>query len=446
MRNRVRSTVMPCVVQVPLRYGSGSLVQSFLPSYSTWFGGGDNGPPWVTKSSILDQVSPKGTRRYNPCSHLKNRAAMFTNVVKPFTVFDWGLNTTLTCRLTINGSFLASPPTIVPSTEHWGDLLDQLASSVSGQHNSAAMLPVTLWEAVKTIEMLRNPFNLLKPNWRRKVRKLTARDLCNKSSSIWLEGYYGWKSMFQDISQVATAAAEYLYGPAVQNLQEYGAERFSFTKNVKHAQDSVRYTVGTTASEWNYWYQTNQIPYFPNSPGLARLVDVNEQVSYTLGCNQIHDAYQRIQQANRLLRLAGVSNWRDVRDCLWEVVPFSFVIDWFVNTRGIWAKPNMWRLQQTDIKNVGFSTRSSTSYHVEILPGSGFLKRNSWLDTAYIVLPSTNAGSVIKTTESGLISSYSRQEGFPSVAPVDVTLASHGLKRIQCANGAALLLQQFFKP
>jgi hypothetical protein len=61
------------------------------------------------------------------------------------------------------------------------------------------MFFVTLAEAQKTIRMIRNPFNLLRTNWRKLCRRETALSLHKKAANVWLEGQYGWNSFWYDV-------------------------------------------------------------------------------------------------------------------------------------------------------------------------------------------------------------------------------------------------------
>lgn len=405
---------------------------------------GNRGPLYINFSEMWDELSPSGSRyTMNPCIHTKSQGAFFDSKF----YFEFGSWPT-PCNVHLRFFMEYSKIPEVPSGP-WGDLLDDLANTVEGHHNDATMLSVSLLEGVKTLEMMKNPFNFLKPNFRRKARKLSAALLSKKGAGIWLESYYGWKSLYQDVTSSAKALAIFLNESPSRTLEENGWTRLTASSRLQVESKSAKYALnGTSESLWNY---ALQLPDFRTDSwtfnGPARLTNYSHDVLYTVGCSQLQSAFQRIQNTRRFLRLSGLANWRDIRDTIWEVIPFSFVVDWFVNTHGIWAPLNNWRLQESDIKEPWFTTKSSISYDAEMM----------WLCPDFIryagpgpymgqVPRGRPADYIMKSVSRGSLVSYHRESGLVSPDAVDAKFLSRGLKRIQCLNGLALLTQLFVKP
>lgn len=409
---------------------------TFDQNFSSY--GGHPGPNGGTYSQITDQLSPKGRYSFNPCTHIRSQGALFDN--KFFYDFVAPINP---APMWYKFYYEYRPSSPQVSNPPWEGLLDDLANLVEGHHSQASMLSVTLLEGLTTLNMMRNPFSLLKPNFRRKVRKLTARRLANTSANVWLEGYYGWKSFYQDVTGAAKSLAYFLNEPSTSIFENDEVIRLSVSKTQIIAQQSTVYDCGTTVDLWNHW---KAVSGFPNSNGVpvARRTNVCISENYRIGCLQFQDAFQRIQNTRRFLRLSGMANWRDIRDTIWEVIPFSFVIDWFVDQRGIWAPLNKWRLSQTDVKEVGYTVQHHQEYDVEV---NLLLPFSLYYATAYpwaYKMPLGKCGDyILRSIAKGTYHYYCRTSGFPLTNLVDVKFLSHGLKRIQLLNGAALLLQRF---
>lgn len=409
-----------------------------------WFGyNADCSTGIFRKETISDQTSPGGKFTYNPVIHTLSVPAGFGGNSKVLTYSNHP--NTPNCSVEYASGLMMYSPSITRPAGPWGGMLDDLAALADGKVSDACMLPVTLLELGKTVAMVRNPFSLLKPNWRKVARKRTALSLAKSASNVWLEGYYGWKSAYQDVCSVAKATHAFLSHPATRALEEGESSRLSVTRTTR-TNTPILMACGIPGSFWNSkvyqstwsWGISGDYSYC-----LFRLRNVSDTVAHTFGCRKFQDARERISQAKRILRYAGAGSWRDVRDTIWEVVPYSFVLDWFVDARGIWAPLNKWRLTQADIRDVGYSTKRIVMYDVECWHCLGLdVKTRNATVWGGKTPDGGNRDGLLMSTSKGWCKSYARYPGFPPTLPVDATFLSHGLSRTQLLNGAALLLQK----
>lgn len=445
MRTRTRSTPRSFLGLVGAR-APGNLTDTIRlgyyssSSYSPW--GGSPGPYMIDDSTIVDDVSfgTPGAWPYRSCTHTKYHGALIAGE-KQIRFSP----PTANLILRVDHEFMYKP-SISVSSGPWATMLDELASLADGSVSDAAQLPVSLWEASKTIAMMRNPFNLLKPRFRRQVGKLTASVLAKRSADLWLEGYYGWKSLFQDTESIARSTAAILDEPNRSYLEKLGS-RLSVQKTTVSLADTVSYTVGTSAATWETAVANNWIEYGQLKTGhFARLINHSRRSLHRLGCQQLLEVSSKIDYGRRIFSNYGCSNWRDFRDVIWEVVPFSFVVDWFVDMRGMWAPLNRLRLGESDISRLGYSTLDRGEYDVElyISPRICYYTSSQW---GYKAPTSVVGSHIVRSITKGSYQIYSRSPGFPlSDNEVLSAFNGKGLTFIRGINGAALLAQLFSKP
>jgi len=424
-RSRVEEGVqiLRCVNQV-LGYTA-----NVYSSYNPELFGGNIGPRYYSKSDMEDYVTP-GNARYgfNNCVHTKSVGVTIKGTMRSYQRL-YGLYSPEWITYDFNWPMTWNPELQV--TAPWNSMVDELAALAEGSTSNNAMLPVTLLEGAKTIAMCRNPFNLLKPKFRRQVRKLTARTLAASGANVWLEGYYGWKSFYQDTETIAKATAQFLYDDHQKYLEKLG-ERLTVKSSVP-VSNGYSYTLGTAPDTWN---GPN-----PHKQGLAlRCSNVNGYDLAVLGCKQFQNVADRMDRTKRFLNLYGLTpNWRTIRDTIWEVIPFSFVVDWFVDTRGLWAPLNKWRLGQMDIRDIGYSTRSFRSYRIEAKPMTNPFYYSPYPWSLYF--PDFADNVVFSSEGSGTHSVYRRYSGFPSEPAAVVSFNTKGLSFIRSVNGIALIAQ-----
>jgi len=284
-------------------------------------------------------------------------------------------------------------------------------------YSSDAQLLVTMAEAKKTLDMLRNPFGTArelidKINWLygRKLQGLSdtrkAWDAAQAFASAWNEYRFGWKPVLYDIQNIQKA-----YASAVSSVQP---ERLVFRAGSK-----LQYN--------------NSGAYNPTVPGLTSC-----QTDYSFACEtkvsagviiSISPGSNYHSAANRF----GLS-LNNVPASIWELVPYSFVVDRFVRV-GSWLQANI-PSPGTSVLGSWCSTVDEYTLTCNVLSGSIFVANAP--ATTYT---QGNGGSYVEH-----IKTLERTVGHkPSLIPA---LNTQDLSISQWVDHAALILQrlQGFRP
>jgi len=415
-------------------------------NYYNW----NAGPGVSWQSSISDEVHVKGNA-YIPhaVQHTKVSAAGFsggtTFLVYPSPIPD--------ADLKYNGVFAVTTIPSIPAFPA-GALTDSLASLVSGNIKTQLSLPIFFIEGLQTLRMLRNPFGLLKAlgpdnllknkaSFREQVGKLTAASLLSKGASIWLEHLFGWKQFKNDVDESSKALATFLNHPNTKAFMDQD-KRWSVSSKQIIVSDGTEYTVGTDSATWDS--QKTTFNWHNDTSGMFRLSKVDRQVVYRLGCYQRQNMYNRIVETQRLLQLSGSEvNWWNIRDTIWNVLPFTFVIDWFVDFRGIWQIPNFVRLSLADVKYLCYSTKYTLEYKVDWIPSPKILYWSGLGQWGY-KLPIARFPEYLRSDTKGSLIYYQRNLGFPQ--PDNAVQTAFGLKGLtwsRMTTGASLFAQRVFQ-
>lgn len=174
-----------------------------------------------------------------------------------------------------------------------------------------SQLYVTLAESKKTINMIAKAITLLRRPLRdaRRILDMSRRDmrtpegrerLLNKAGDLWLEGRYGWRPLYYEIDGILKA------------IQKGRSLRFT-----ARASDTA-YSDSYDVARW----RTPSMPFFGHVGymchwSVTRKVRVGTTADYAMN-----------QSFNDLFLAFGGT---DVLGSAWEVVPYSFVVDWFLN-------------------------------------------------------------------------------------------------------------------
>lgn len=171
-----------------------------------------------------------------------------------------------------------------------------------------------LGEMSQIIGMLRRPLSGARDNLRRFYRKYhdrtrwsKSKDLAKIFSSTWLEYSYGWSPLASDVAAVA---------------QKFTAK-----------QNESRLRVVRSLNKWSSHKETTVIGLPPRPPRLDAVAvhDRGLRVSAGVMYNINDDPSNP-----RLDQFFGLRA-QDMASAAWELTPYSFVVDWFVNI-GDWVK------------------------------------------------------------------------------------------------------------
>jgi hypothetical protein len=183
---------------------------------------------------------------------------------------------------------------------------------------------VVLGELGKTLGLVLKPAKTLRShvgtyiNRLRKLRKRETSDhLWRKTvADTWLEAVFGWKPLVKDVQDGAKALARYVTRHALerQQFRAYG-ERDSSISSTK---ESATRSCGTGVSvKYNIFRHTH-----------------NKSICIIYGKFQtkLRDSLGAVASAGELDRLCGLFfDIEDIAPQIWELIPWSFLVDYFVN-------------------------------------------------------------------------------------------------------------------
>lgn len=192
-----------------------------------------------------------------------------------------------------------------------------LASAYAKMNSSSILSGEILSDLDKTVGMLHKPFkgarNLVQKMVKYRKRHLgkTIRSATKASSQAWLEYRYGWRPLISDANQIIRDANTFREKMERSRLVARSGREASGSRSTSY--------VGTPL------------------PALSALgnVDVECRTVLKVGAGVIYDRCDR-NSFQRLNEILGTRTM-DIPATLWEVIPYSFVVDWFVNV-GDWLQ------------------------------------------------------------------------------------------------------------
>jgi len=315
-------------------------------------------------------------------------------------------------------------------------MYNELAEKLNGAYTSQCLLPVTLCEAGKTIRMLKNPFGLLKADWRKIAGNLSLSSLSKAGANLWLEGIYGWKAAYSDMKGISNAISETMRtNPADQ--QQALESRFSVS-HTEETQDDWQYSHGKTEETWI----AIRPDYFggPQGPdeGYFRIRGTRYS-TWRVGCRQVNDIARRWGRFERTSRAFGLTP-SNVLDVLWELTPYSFVIDWFVDPQALWHLPETFaRLHQMDARDLHYSQKIGCICAMQMV--FGLRVPPPWEG----VWGWDYKGGGSLGTANLEMSAYMRTLGAYSWPQVISSCTGSGLSALKSASGISLILQRALK-
>jgi hypothetical protein len=182
--------------------------------------------------------------------------------------------------------------------------------------NQASMSSLeTLKDLDQTVGMLRRPFRgsielvgrIIKS--RNKHSGKSARSAAQALQGAWLEHRYGWKPLLMDCDNIIT---------------------FSQKKREKLERRRLVSRAGASRSFNDVLNLTVPVPGHPAPPGVTSVSGTTlYQKTVRVGCGVFYDVVNR-STSDDLLKLLGARP-NDLPVGIWECIPYSFVVDWFVN-------------------------------------------------------------------------------------------------------------------
>lgn len=171
------------------------------------------------------------------------------------------------------------------------------------------LLPVFWYEREKTLRMARRPFGnairLLDDIFARRARFLSrGYSLVQAIESAWLEARYGWRPTMYDLWGIAKAAA--------------------------HKKPLVGSRLVARGGEYHAWKRTEVSTGTFGGP-----CDRTWSIKTKIGAGVVYSV-DDMTEAGWKRRCLGLT-LDNVPSNIWEVIPFSFVVDWFYQV-GLWLR------------------------------------------------------------------------------------------------------------
>jgi len=394
-----------------------------------------------SSSRIQDDLTPHGApRRVNVCEHFKNQATFVRGTQKFLGLYTNRVHLNQTSEA-IDLPVLWTPSTLGLPDPDWSRYVNDLAGQLDGSIQDGTLLGVSIAESAKTVKMMLNPFGLMRKDWRKVISSLwkdkrypSAHELTKGSANLWLEHRYGWNALYQDLKSFATTTAK-VWTPSVVSKLSSLTERYSAGEqlNARLDVDYPVYGESLWNSDWNGSY-----PY--GGPwGLWCRILPTGSVTYRVSCRQQYRQLNWLQKSFKMLHAYGLTA-PDILSTLWEMTPYSFVVDWFINMKGLDTYMSSLRLGAADITNISYSKKFACEYHSEVK-----LKPPSWCDWSIWNPAYECVGARFCRSESpGSYVHYSRFAGLPPATSTSI-FTNHGLSVTQTISGVALILQRFLR-
>lgn len=412
-----------------------------VPVTSSWRNLSGGGLPFEhgyrVKESLDDYKAQSGEKYHNqPVYHVRN-VPSFVESLQAWSMVAYGDVKDL--YIVDHPEPIMFTPSLadIPSAP-WAQLCTDLATKLNGGVLTQSLIAVSALEARKTYAMLRNPFNLLKADWRKIAHNFSARSLSKGLSNVWLEGIYGWKASYNDIKGIANTY-DAMKRASPTDLQAELEERYSVSQTDTWTGKNYHYIYGSDGTGWPSWARGEQYMQ-SDQPTRLRVRHVRSTGVRRIYCHQRMEVARRWSRAQRFLNAYGLDG-ASMLDVLWELTPFSFVIDWFVDPLGLWQLPgSITRLSQMDVNSLGYSEKREGLYEAQAILHSGYPWAGSpW---GYHINTTRIPGKSYTRSSQGSYSIYQRVEGIPDWTTLLTSLTGSGLNAIKQTSGAALIVQR----
>jgi len=194
------------------------------------------------------------------------------------------------------------------------------------QRRRQVMGAVVVGELGKTLGMLLRPAKALRgkaATFTRRLRFLRKR-LAGKDAKLfakiaadtWLETTFGWKPLLSDVRDGALAVARVCQKDAL-NRQQFRT----------HGIDEAQVSATTFLPQPVGFDASSSVKY----NGTQTVVSISECILYGRFSTKIQNSENVGLYASRLAQLSGFTTWEDLVPQVWELVPWSFLVDYFTN-------------------------------------------------------------------------------------------------------------------
>lgn len=180
-------------------------------------------------------------------------------------------------------------------------------------YSSTATVLVTAAEMHKTIGMVKRPFEAARTlllQMTRRYRNLLSKGLsaARAASAAWLEYRMGWKPVLYDLENIGKAVRAYMTTVDFKHYSTYRSGGQTEWSGAKETTESVTLR-----------------------PAVVKVGTI-QRVHYTIGAGVILSEWLYDEQSRPWQQIFGMQ-LHDVAPAVWELMPYSFVIDRFVEVQ-----------------------------------------------------------------------------------------------------------------
>jgi hypothetical protein len=293
------------------------------------------------------------------------------------------------------------PTPSVPSID-WDGMVSTVGSALDGDMRTKSNILVTLGEGMKTLAMLKSPLKSLRALYGSRSTK----DVVHGVANIHLEYKYGWKQLYRDVTNFSD-----LFN--------------SVTKHMEYLKENVGTYRPVSASQ----VDIATLPLYDRTSFFATLSFQKGTYKRTarFGCvSQLEQAMLDHGRMYHTLKGLGVDK---VVEAAWDLIPYSFVVDWLINWKAVFRAVNLARFSTHTVRRMGYSVKEEWEYTPKIL----------------VSTPNLHDGSPGLSAEwngqAGIVRTlYNRSVGFP--ADTETAGVFSTLSKTNLYDGAALILQR----
>lgn len=409
-------------------YGSGNIRPTnvygptyYLPSYGM-----------ATLSVMDDDVS--SSRRCKTCSHSKSIPAYFDSSSNLTYLWDsqvygdnkyypgWPISATVQTELVhYSPGYVPELGTnpAAPNPLPWNELVASLGDSVELHMQSKTNVLENLATLGQTIRMVKQPLVGLRALARKeKWRYKTTAELSKLVSGGWLQYRYGWNPLrysfqaFSEVWQKSQDHRRFLMKSLGTNVSL--AARRVYTHSYPPSPKREEWSAGTFRTQY---------------PQIAEEL-ISRETRICVSCDRFLSEKMKI--ASQMQTAMDYLHANSLFDVLWELLPFSFCVDWLINVDMLTAAGLSTRLQMPDISNLCYSIKEKLVWRHLMTTGYGNL-------VSYYNRRTNDGVGVVAESSVGIRSTYQRNLGFPS--GTDIVGFFGGVNLIHSADATALFIQ-----
>jgi hypothetical protein len=239
-------------------------------------------------------------------------------------------------------------PAVIPNPSlpgiDWTTIVNTVGDQLDGHMSADSNILVTLAESAKTIQMVKEPFRLLKHDWRKTSKRLSASVLAKGGANVWLSWRYGWMQLYRDVVAFATIKRR-----IQEHINFLSQTRGSWQSLAKSQVDYGTCSPIQGSPNVGFWLEPS--------------INVVRRATFSLDIFRSEQA-TRFTNFELFLQASGAY---DILFALWDLVPFSFIVDWFVDI-GNWISSGPIYWNRFKLRKMGYSVK--TTYNCKLRVGS----------------------------------------------------------------------------